>query len=198
MSVSAWSASVEGARRDRLEMLPLPWELSWPAEKQLLAATQFVRQVWREAHGGDSGAAAAALRAHVASRFEPLRLRTAAVQEGLLTAEHQHGARHGSAAWQRGVPPKLAACADAAPAAAATRAEVHGHVARGVGALADGLRNVSADLGVREIAAANYLELLGGFVVGTEHTHAFVRDCCLGGWAPPQQGGAGGSGWLEP
>ena len=154
--------------------------------------------MWRELHAGDSGAAAAALRAHVSSRFEPLRLRTAAVQEGMLAAEHQHGARHGSAAWQRGVPPKLAACADAAPAAAATRAEVHGHVARGVGALADGLRNVSADLGVREIAAANYLELLGGFVVGTEHTHAFVRDCCLGGWAPPQQGGAGGSGWLEP
>ena len=54
---------------------------------------------------------------------------------------------------------------------------------RGVGALADALRNVSADAGVREIAAANYLELLGGFVVGVEHTHAFVRDCCLGGWA---------------
>ena len=45
---------------------------SWPAEKRLLAATQFVRQVWRELHGGDSGAAAAALRAHAESHFEPI------------------------------------------------------------------------------------------------------------------------------
>ena len=95
------------------------------------------------------------------------------------------------------MPPEVGACADAAAATAATRAEVHEHVARGVGALADALRNVSADAGVREITAANYLELLGAFVVGAEHTHAFVRDCCLGGWAPAQ-GGTGGSGWLEP
>ena len=171
---------------------------SWPAEKRLLAATQFVRQVWRELHGGDSGAAAVALRAHAESRFEPLRLRPLAVQEGLLAPERHHGAAHGSAAWRRGLPPELAACADATAATAATRKEVHEHVARGVGALADALRNVSADAGVREITAANYLELLGAFVVGAEHTHAFVRDCCLGGWAPPQRGGAGGSGWLEP
>lgn len=266
VSVSVWSASVEGARRDRLETLPLPWELScpkltptppgppyctyglrvpafsycrectrgagqlapptspctvrtgythqlwayrnhprtvwchsrsWPAEKRLLAATQFVRQVWRELHGGDSGAAAAALRAHAESRFEPLRLRPLAAQEGLLAPERQHSASHGSAAWRRGLPPEVGACADAAAATAATRAEVHEHVARGVGALADALRNVSADAGVREITAANYLELLGAFVVGAEHTHAFVRDCCLGGWAPAQ-GGTGGSGWLEP
>ena len=170
---------------------------SWPAEKRLLAATQFVRQVWRELHGGDSGAAAAALRAHAESRFEPLRLRPLAAQEGLLAPERQHSASHGSAAWRRGLPPEVGACADAAAATAATRAEVHEHVARGVGALADALRNVSADAGVREITAANYLELLGAFVVGAEHTHAFVRDCCLGGWAPAQ-GGTGGSGWLEP
>ena len=78
-------------------------------------------------------------------------------------------------------------------------------MARGVPAVAAALRNVSGDGGVVEITTANYLELLGANVVpegregreGREGTHAFLRDCCLGGsgWggAPSTE-----ADWLRP
>ena len=61
---------------------------------------------------------------------------------------------------------------------------------------------MSSNRGIVEVVAANYLELLGAFVAGgdaaPDSTHAFLRDCCLGGW----RGGAGDgdrdSDWLRP
>ena len=95
--------------------------------------------------------------------------------------------------------PPVAACLDGSGAAAARRARLHAHVARGVPAVAAALRNVSGDGGVVEITTANYLELLGANVVpeGRAGTHAFLRDCCLGGWGGP--GGASTEAdWLRP
>lgn len=148
----------------------------------LSAALSNLDQVWRGLHGSEA-AAVAALRAHAASRFDALRQQPEGAHEGLLAAAGD-------------VPAPLAACADAGRRAAEVRAEVHYHVARGVAAVAAALRNVSSNQGVREVTAANYLELLGAFVAGPEHTHAFVRDCCLGGWSGAANEGQ--SGWLQP
>ena len=62
--------------------------------------------------------------------------------------------------------------------------------------VAAALRNVSDDGGIVEITTANYLELLGANVVheGREGTHAFLRDCCLGGWG----GASKEADWLRP
>jgi len=146
--------------------------------------------------------AAKALRAHVTSRFGTLSARPKAAHEGLVVVS---AAADDGGAPLPPVAAQVAACLDGSDAAAARRARLHAHVARGVPAVAAALRSVSGDGGVVEITTANYLELLGANVVpegregreGREGTHAFLRDCCLGGsgWggAPSTE-----ADWLRP
>ena len=58
----------------------------------------------------------------------------------------------------------------------------------------------SARPGIVDITAANYLELLAANVVrGSDATHAFLRDCCLGGWmADDTDTESTDAGWLRP
>lgn len=159
-----------------------------PESRRRVARTRgFAIQVLEQLHGSQA-LAVRALRAHVASRFGTLSARPPAAHEGLIAPD---GGGGGHMPWP------VAACLDGSEAAAVRRARLHTHVSRGVVAVATALRNVSDDGGVVDITTANYLELIGVNVVRDvrerEGTHAFLRDCCLGGWT-----GSNDADWLRP
>ena len=193
LSVSVWSPSEEAHRRRTIEALPLPWEADWPVEERWIAATQLVRQVLVWVYGGQA-AAAAALDAHLYSRFGALGERPPAQQ---LAGSEARVARSRMVPTPLGAP--ATACADAGEAAAKRRTRLHEHVARGVPAIAAALRNLSRDDGVRDICTANYLEMLAAFVAGPDNVHVFLRNCCLGAWmGRARDSSATTAGWLQP
>ena len=201
ISVAVWSESDAAKRKDALETLPLPWEGNWSEAEQAVAATQFVRRVLVDCHAaaayytssytGPNGgrraaeAARAALRALLASRYEPLRALPLHHQEGLLD--------------QDGVDPKRAqalraACTDTSEGARQRRADLHEHVAEGARKVADAVLAISPEdsfEGIASLALANYLEAIAEFVAGRGLIHEFLSTCALGKWGRAVDAGAG-------
>ena len=172
ISVSVFTQSREReAVRSQLPGLALPWEAEWPARDRLVAAGEFVAQVLIAIYGNETSAAAAR-RAHLRARFEPLQQLSDAAQEGLLD-EGRAGGGHDADAWK--------ACADDPTGnfrVTLRQQELQRHVARAVPSVVHALEDASTNVAVREVLLFNYLEMVAAFVTGTPiAAFAFLRSC---------------------
>ena len=171
ISVAVWSASDEERRKDALETMPLPWEGDWPRQRVVLAAACYLRAALRIVHADDADAA---LRRLLESRYERLHRLPEAEREGLLApgaevvGELREACGGGNAS-------------DAAASAlAARRAELEKHVEGHAARLAAAVAAVSAeDAAIREVALANYLEVVAQFATGgrREAVYSFLSLC---------------------
>jgi hypothetical protein len=184
VSVALWTDSKEGARKDALSKLPLPWEGGWSFGERLLAASQFMRRILVDAHAGDHAAAREMLRRLLELRYEPLRALPAQEQEGLLPEASSEIARTLNDA-----------CGDEGPDAHREEQEQRirfgQHVAAGARRVADAVRAISSETPTvhgslppaAEVSLADYLEEVAEFVSGDRGgIHLFLSRCVLGAW----------------
>ncbi len=161
ISVALRTPGAEAAAADALELLPLPWEAEWAPDRQMVAASAFLRALFVAEHGDVKGGRAAA-RALIDSRFGGVSLFPAEERDWLEQGDTGVAA---SVCGKDSLPPPMSG-------------PIREQGKEGAAVVAAALAKVSDDPHVRALILENYAESVSAFVAGSApRGHMLLREC---------------------